>query len=79
MPTTKKGNPNWYKGMESPNPYGAGGFPKQMGYGVKTYRVSSQTVPKKKGNNPYGRNGKPKFFDIVAKGAQEFLRSPFSN
>ena len=74
MPYTKKGNPNWHKGMESPNPYGAAGFPKQMGYGVKTY-----TVAKKKGNNPYGRSGKPKFFDIVAKGAQEFLRSPFSN
>lgn len=83
----KLGNPNWYKGMASPNPYGAGGFPKlpkykarnsKMGYGVKNYKVSSQKVTKKKGNNPYGRNGKPQFFDHVAKGAEAFLSSPFT-
>ena len=62
MTVHRKGNPNWYKGMPSANPYGRNGAPK----------------PKRKGNNPYGRNGKPDFFSHVANGAREFLSSPFS-
>ena len=55
----KRGNPNWHKGMESPNPRGRG------------------NKPKRKGNNPYGRNGKPQFFAKVIKGVENFLKSPF--
>lgn len=55
----KRGNPNWHKGMESPNPRGRG------------------NKPKRKGNNPYGRNGKPQFLSLVIKGVENFLKSPF--
>jgi len=55
----KRGNPNWFKGMESPNPNGRS--PK----------------PKRKGNNPYGRKGKPQFFNLVINGVENFLKSPF--
>jgi len=73
--SNRLGNPNWYKGMPSANPYGR---PKKARKStiskikLKTLKSISSTLPygtrtykmektkpKRKSNNPYGRGGKP--------------------
>jgi hypothetical protein len=43
MKKTKKGNPNWYRGMQSANPYGRNGKPSFMllvGKGLENFLSS---------------------------------------
>ena len=69
MRKEKKGNPNWYKGMKSSNPWGRRGKPKK--------RVGSLGLV----NNPWGRNGKPMASGVMNRvniGLDNLLISPFN-